>query len=125
MAQAALAKTEAAPEAAFELYKDVPPAKTVTVKLLRNYRPRGQVEIVGYHKEPILRKRPDGKIVTLEPGGFVIETDPDTGQIIGAPPALPGTGFADRLNAGTVIRVGVDEAKRMRTEKIGEVEIDD
>lgn len=124
MAQAALAKTETA-DTAFELYKDVPPAKTVTVKLLRNYRPSGAFEIVGYHKDPILRKRPDGKMIVIEEGGFMVEKDPDTDKIIGAPPALPGTGFADRLNANTVIRVAPAEAKRMKAEKIGEVEIDD
>jgi hypothetical protein len=99
--------------------------KMVTVRLLRNYRPFGDnFEVLGYHKEPIIRKRPDGKFVTVEEGGFVTEKD-DEGNIIPAPPALSGTGFADRLNAGTQVRLPIEEARRVRAEKIGEYEIDD
>lgn len=100
-------------------------ARKVTIRLLRNYRPMGDFDVLGYHKDPVLRKRPDGKMVTIEPGGFVTETDPETGKIMSAPSVRPGTGFADRVNAGTVIRVPSDEARRMREHKIGEVEIDD
>lgn len=98
--------------------------KLVPVRLLRNYRPAGEFEIVGYQKEPVLRKRPDGKMVTVEEGGFIKEAD-ENGAIMAAPPAMPGTGFADRLNAGTVVRLPRDEAKRARDLKIGEYELDD
>jgi hypothetical protein len=99
--------------------------KLVPVRLLRNYRPMTSVfEVVGYHKEPIIRKRSDGKMVTIEEGGFFKETD-DDGAIVGAPPAMVGTGFGDRLNVGTVVRLPRDEAKRARDEKIGEYELDD
>lgn len=101
------------------------PPKMVTVRLLRNYQPKSDdYEILGYHKEPIIRKRPDGKLVTVEPGGFITELD-ENGNVIPAPPAMPGTGFAGRLNAGTQVRLPVEEARRVRAEKIGEYEIDD
>lgn len=99
--------------------------KLVPVRLLRNYRPMSSVfEVVGYHKEPIIRKRSDGKMVTIEEGGFFKETD-DDGAVLPAPPPMVGTGFADKLNAGTVVRLPRDEAKRARDEKIGEYELDD
>ena len=99
--------------------------KLVPVRLLRNYRPMtSEFEVVGYHKEPVLRKRPDGKMVTVEEGGFIKDHD-DDGAIIPAPPAMVGTGFANKLNAGTVVRLPRDEAKRARDLKIGELELDD
>lgn len=99
--------------------------KLVPVRLLRNYRPMTDVfEVVGYHKEAVIRKRPDGKMVTVEEGGFFKEHDEARG-IIPAPPAMVGTGFGDRLNAGTVVRLPRDEAKRARDLKIGELELDD
>lgn len=100
--------------------------KLVPVRLLRNYRPMTNVfEVVGYHKEPIIRKRSDGKMVTIEEGGFFKETDDETGAVLPAPPPMVGTGFADKLNAGTVVRLPREEAKRARDEKIGEYELDD
>lgn len=99
--------------------------KLVPVRLLRNYRPQTEdFEVVGYHKEPVIRKRPDGKMVTVEEGGFFKETG-DDGEIIPAPPAMVGTGFANKLNVGTVVRLPRDEAKRARDLKIGELELDD
>lgn len=100
--------------------------KLVPVKLLKNYRPMtNEFEVVGYQKEPVIRKRSDGKMVTVEEGGFFTETDAETGRIISSPPAMSGTGFADRLNVGTVVRLPRDEAKRARDLKIGEYELDD
>lgn len=113
------------PAVAAKIEAAKPKQKMVTVRLLRNYRPfSDNFEVLGYHKEPVLRKRPDGKLVTVEPGGFITETG-DDGKIMAAPPAMPGTGFNDRLNAGTQVRLPVEEAKRVRAEKIGEYEIDD
>jgi hypothetical protein len=99
--------------------------KLVPVRLLRNYRPGGEFEVVGYHKEAVIRKRSDGKMVTIEEGGFFKETNEETGEISSAPPAMVGTGFGDRLNAGTVVRLPRDEARRARDLKIGELELDD
>lgn len=100
--------------------------KMVPVRLSRNYRPMSEkYEVLGYHKEPVLRKRPDGKIVEIEPGGFITETDPETGKVMSAPPAMPGTGFGNRLNANTVVKLPSDEAKRAQSLKIGEVQVED
>lgn len=110
----------AATRAAIEANKP----KMVTMTLLRHYRPGGEFEVLGWNKKPVVRKRPDGKLVETEPGGFIEELD-DNGNIMPAPAALPGTGFADKILAGTVIRVGVDEAKKMRANGIAEREIDD
>lgn len=127
MAQAAPNKTSdeieimpAATRAAIEANKP----KTVRMTLLKNYRPGGEFQVLGYNKEPVIRKRPDGKLVEVEPGGFIEEMD-ESGNIMPAPAKLPGTGFPDKLLAGTVINVSSAEAKRMRANGIGEVEIDD
>lgn len=99
--------------------------KLVPVRLLRNYRPMtNDFVVVGYHKEPVIRKRSDGKLVTVEEGGFFKERD-DDGEIASAPPVMPGTGFATKLNVGTVVRLPREEAKRARDLKIGEYELDD
>lgn len=105
---------------------DAAKPKLVAVKLLRNYRPMTDVyEIVGYEKEAVIRKRPDGKMVEVEAGGFFKETDEETGEIMPAPPTMPGTGFDNKLNVGTVVRLPREEAKRARDLKIGEYELDD
>lgn len=99
--------------------------KLTPVRLLRNYRPMSSVfEVVGYHKEAVIRKRSDGKLVTVEEGGFFKEHG-DDGGVMPAPPPMVGTGFADKLNAGTVVRLPRDEAKRARDLRIGEYELDD
>lgn len=88
----------------------------VTIKLLKNYRPEGEYEIVGHTRPEIKRKNAAGKDVVVEEAIW-IEGQP-------APPAQPGTGFKDKLWASTVIRIGKDEAKYMRQNLIGEVEIE-
>ena len=126
MANAAPNKTETfeimppATAAAIEANKP----KMVRMTLLRHYRPAGEFEVMGYNKEPVMRKRPDGKMVVTEPGGFITETD-DSGKVMSAPAATPGTGFSDKILAGTVIRIGTDEAKTMRKNGIAEAEIED
>lgn len=92
------------------------PVKLVTVKLLRNYRPAGAVEIVGYHKPAVMIRNVAGKEVEVSPSVFV------EGEV--APPPQAGVGFATKLWAGTVIRLPVDEAKRVKANGIGEIEID-
>jgi hypothetical protein len=126
VAQAALNKTEEIeimPAATRERIEANKP-KTVRMTLLKNYRPSGDVEVMGWNKEPVIRKRPDGKLVEVEPGGFIEEMD-ENGNIRPAPPKYAGTGFANKLLAGTVIRVTADEAKTMRANGIAEREIDD
>ena len=102
----------------------------VRVKLLRNYRPRelpdpankGKYlppvfEIVGHWKDAIVVRNKLGKDEELEPAKF-IEGEP-------APSSKAGVGYADKLWAGTIMRVASDEAKYIRANGIGEIEIDD
>lgn len=99
--------------------------RLVTMTLLRNYQPGGDYEVLGHNKEPVLRKRPDGKMVEIEPGGFITETDEQTGKMRPMPSPTPGTGTPGKLWAGTVLRIGSDEAKTMRKAGIAEAEIED
>lgn len=137
MATAALDKTTPA-----EFHLDTngadapPPPKMVRVKLLRNYRPQERpnpayvpspkqdgrylppvFEIVGHWKPAVIVRNKLGKDEELEPAKF-IDGEP-------APSSKSGVGFADKLWAGTIMRVTSDEAKYMRANGIGEIEIDD
>jgi hypothetical protein len=131
VAQAALDNT-----ADFHLDTNGPKApplpKMARVKLLRNYRPMEALdptdpakkrrlppvfEIVGHTKPAIIVRNKLGKDEELEPAKF-IEGEP-------APSSKAGVGYADKLWAGTVVRVTTDEAKYMRAHAIGEIEIDD
>lgn len=120
MALAALDKTIPAPP---DFHLDTngaepPPApKMVTIKLTRNYRPGGEFEIVGHWKDEIKVKNAAGQEVVVQKREFI------PGET--APPRLAGTGFADKIWAGTVIKVGKDEAKAIRAADIGTVEVDD
>lgn len=136
MANAALdTTTPATPPAppsaeAFELYKGVPPAKMVSVLLTRNYRPGEDVdpndktkrlppvfEVVGYWKDEIKRKDPAGREVIIQKREFV------PGET--KPPVQAGTGSDTKLLAGTVVKLRKAEAKYVRDNAIGTIEIDD
>lgn len=104
--------------------------KTVPVKLKRNYRPRGEYEVVGFEKEEIVGKNAAGQTIVIEKGGFIKEDEddeanPNFGKRRPAPPPLQGVGSGQKVWAGTVIKVPVDEAKTMRKAGIAEIEIDD
>jgi hypothetical protein len=116
-------KIEIMPAATRDLIEANKP-KMVRMTLLKNYRPAGEVEVMGWNKEPVVRKTPAGKLVEVEAGGFIEDMD-EEGNILPAPPKYAGTGFANKLLAGTVIRIGADEAKTMRANGIAEREIDD
>ena len=91
--------------------------RMVTVKLLRNYRPIGEYEVVGYEREAILKKNAAGMMETVQEAAFIDDELP--------PPAQSGTGFPDKLWAGAVIRLPVDEAKSTRKAGIAEYELND
>jgi hypothetical protein len=113
-----------------------PPPKMVRVKLLRNYRPMERpnpayvpnpkqegrylppvFEIVGHWKPAVIVRNKLGKDETLAPETFV-EGEP-------APSSKSGVGYADKLWAGTIVRVTSEEGKYLRANNIGEIEIDD
>lgn len=91
----------------------IPPAETLfPVVLSKNYCPRGKYEIVGYLKPKVQRKNAAGQMIVVEPEKFI------EGEMKPAP--LPGTGFPNKIWAGTTIRLPVDEAKFVVSKKIGE-----
>jgi hypothetical protein len=91
--------------------------KMQPVKLLKNYRPIGPFEVVGYNRPAILKKNAAGMLETVEEEAFV------EGEL--PPAAQPGTGFENKLWAGAIIRLPTDEAKSARKAGICEYEIDD
>lgn len=93
-----------------------PDEELTTIKLDRHYRPMGYYEIVGWHKEAVFRKRPDGQVVEVEKAEFI----PGEKK----PPLIAGVGFATKIWAGTVLRLPKSEAREVRNAKIGSVEID-
>ncbi len=107
-----------------------PPPKMVRVKLLRHYRPRelpdpankGKYlppvfEIVGHMRPAVFVRNKLGKDEELEPAKFI------EGEA--APSSKAGVGYADKLWAGTVIRLVTDEARYVKDKAIGEIELDD
>ena len=109
-----------ATQAAIDANKDLlsgQGARMIAVKLLRNYRPIGEFEVVGYEREAILKKNAAGMMETVQEAAFIDEELP--------PPAQSGTGFPDKLWAGAVIRLPIDEAKSTRKAGIAEYELND
>ncbi len=90
--------------------------KMVRMKLVKNYRPAEEFEVLGYDKPAVIVKDAGGRPVELSKAAFV------EGEA--KPPAQAGTGFIDKLWAGTVGNFTTDEAKRMRANGIATVEID-
>lgn len=89
-----------------------PSEKMFPVKLLKNYRPAGVFEVVGYHQPEIKQKDSAGRVVIVQRAEFI------EGAI--APPPFPGVGFETKIWAETVIKLPVDEAKTVVAKKIAE-----
>lgn len=81
------------------------PAKMFPVRLLRNYRPAGEYELVGYQQQEIRQKDATGRQVVIQESKFV------EGEM--APPPFPGVGFETKVWAETVLKLPTDEAKRL------------
>lgn len=86
--------------------------KLFPVVLKKNYAPSGKYEIVGYLKPKVEKKDAAGKMIMVEPEQFI------EGEMHPAP--YPGTGFPNKIWAGTTIRLSVDEAKSAVVKKIAE-----
>lgn len=84
-----------------------PSTKLFPVKLLKNYRPASSegYEIVGYHRPEKAAKDAAGRVVILEEAGFI------EGEM--APPPFPGVGFDNKIWAETVLKLPIEEAKRL------------
>lgn len=89
-----------------------PSEKMFPVKLLKNYRPAGTYEVVGYHRQERAAKDAAGRVLILQEAGFV------EGET--APPPFPGVGFDHKIWADTVVRLPLDEAKRLVGKKLAE-----
>ena len=92
--------------------------KMIPMKLERNYRPGSEnFTIVGHTKPEVRRKTAAGVEVVVEAEEFV------KGEAM--PAKYPGVGFANKFWAGTVLKLPEDEAKAIRKNGIGSVEIAD
>lgn len=96
---------------------DMSPPATASEKLFpvvlnKNYCPAGEFEIVGWLRPKVERKDAAGKMITVEPEKFI------EGEM--HPPPYPGTGFPNKIWAGTTIRLPVDEAKMVVAKKIAD-----
>lgn len=116
MAQAALDNSQTTTTASTEtVAPTVKPEPAVKMELLKNYVPLNLLRIIGYKKEAVQRKNAAGQMITIEPEAFI------EGEM--KPSVYPGTGFPNKIWAGTVIEVPEPEAKRMRQLKIAEAYI--
>lgn len=88
------------------------PSKMFPVKLLKNYRPAGAYEVVGYHQPEITQKDSAGRVVIVQKAEFV------EGQA--APAPYSGVGFDNKVWSETVIKLPVEEAKNVVAKKIAE-----
>lgn len=104
-------------EEGFALYEAVPAVKMVSMELLRNYRPAGVFEIVGYVRPAVVRKDGAGREYEAEAAQFI------AGEM--APPPQAGVGTQGKIWAGTILRVPQDEGRIMRTNNIAERSVDD
>lgn len=91
------------------------PAKTVKMELVRHYVPKNLISIVGWQKPAVMRKNAAGEMKEIEPAEW------REGEM--KPPHFAGTGFPNKIWAGTVIEVPEDEARDMRKLKIAEAYI--
>jgi hypothetical protein len=87
------------------------------VRLERNYCPINPFSIVGHTRPEIKKKNPAGREEIFQTEEWI----PD--QMM--PPAIAGTGFKDKVWAGTVIELPESEAKTIVKQKIGSLEFAD
>ena len=82
-----------------------PSEKLFPVKLLKNYCPAGNYQIVGYQRPEIKQKDSAGRVSIVQESAFM------EGEM--APPPFPGVGFDSKVWAETVVKLPVEEAKRL------------
>lgn len=84
-------------------------AQMFAVKLEKNYAPEGYFETVGWLKPAVFKKK-FGETVMIAPEEFI------KGEK--APPTVAGTGYANKVWAGTTIMLPEAEAKSVVAAKI-------
>jgi hypothetical protein len=82
-----------------------PSEKMFPVKLLKNYRPAGDYQVVGYHRPEKSVKDAAGRVIVVQEAAFI------EGE--GAPPPFPGVGFETKVWADTVLKLPMAEARRL------------
>lgn len=92
--------------------RDMTTSEMFPVLLNKNYVPRGDYQIVGYHKPEVKKKTSAGTWIVEQHAEFV------SGEMKPAP--HPGVGFANKIWAGTKVLLPLDEAKDIIEKKIAE-----
>ena len=87
------------------------------VKLNRNYCPINAFTIVGHTRPEIKKKNPAGREEIFQTEEWI------PGEMM--PAAIAGTGFKNKVWAGTVIELPETEAKSIVKQKIGSLEFAD
>jgi hypothetical protein len=105
-------ESQMANETAVAKQPSAEPEKLFPVLLTKNYAPICKYEIVGYMKEAVKRKNAAGTWKTIEPEEFI------KGEM--KPHSSPGVGFANKIWAGTHIKLPLEEAKRLIAVKAAE-----
>lgn len=90
--------------------------KSLPVHLLRHYAPKGEYELLGHVRPRKEVKGASGGIVVVDEGGWT------PGEMHPAP--LPGTGFPNKIWAGTHLMLPADEAKAIVANRIAEISVD-
>ena len=86
-----------------ETAADAQPSTMFPVVLNKNYRPRGDYEIIGYLQGEVKQKDAAGVMRILVKEEFI------RGEM--KPHQTPGVGYPDKIWAGTHINLPLDEAK--------------
>jgi hypothetical protein len=85
--------------------KEEPKERLFPVRLLKSYRPAGNFEVVGYHRKERVQKDSAGNRTVVQEASFI------DGEMSPAP--FPGVGFNTKVWAETVIRLPIEEARRL------------
>lgn len=87
-------------------------SKMFPVKLLRNYQPNHEYEVLGYLKPERKEKTASGELVTVDRGGW------QEGVMHPAP--VVGAYLPNKIWAGTTVKLPIDVAKRLMENKAAE-----
>lgn len=94
-----------------------PAVRLARVKLDKHYSPANPFSIVGHTRPEIKKKNPAGREEIFQTEEWI------AGEMM--PAAIAGTGFKNKVWAGTVIELPEVEAKAIVKQKIGSLEFAD
>lgn len=86
--------------------------KMFPVVLKKHYAPSGEYKIIGHLQPKVEHKDAAGRMITIEPEKFI------EGEM--QPPPYPGTGFPNKIWAGTHISLPLEEAKMVVAKNIAD-----